>query len=227
MQSLVQDVRYAIRSLSKRPGFVAVAVITLALGIGGNTAIFNVVNSVLLRPLPFPESERIVLFEGINPGRGITESNMSVPDIADWRTQSQSFDRIAEFVTGNVLLVSNEETERARGAYVGEDFFSVFRTPAFKGRVIQPDDCKEGVEPVAVLGYGLWQRRFGGSDSIIGSKVMVNGQSTTIVGVMLPSFDYPAQTEAWDALPLNPAKEERDNRSVNVVARLKDGVSID
>ena len=226
MQSLVQDIRYGIRSLLKRPGFAAIAVVTLAVGIGANTAIFTVVNAVLLRPLPYPEPEKVVVFEAINPSRGIPESNMSIPDIADWRTQSQSFEKISGFFTGNVFLLSNDETERVRGTGVTEDFFGVFRTPALKGRVIQPDDFKEGIEPVAVLGYGLWQRRFGGSDSVVGSKVMLNGKSTTIVGIMPPAFDYPAQSEVWDAFALNPAKEERDNRFLNVVARLKDGVSL-
>jgi putative ABC transport system permease protein len=227
MQTLIQDIRYAIRSLIKRPGFVAIAVATLAFGIGANTAIFTVVNAVLLRPLSYPEPEKVVVFEGINPSRGIPESNMSVPDFADWRNQSQSFEKIGGFVTGNAFLVSNDESERVRGTWVTEDFFALFRTPALKGRVIQTDDCKEGGENVAVLSYGLWLRRFGGSDSVVGSKVMLSNNSTTVIGVMPPTFDYPAQTDVWSALPLNPAKEERDNRFLNVVARLKNGVPID
>jgi putative ABC transport system permease protein len=227
MQTLIQDIRYAVRSLIKRPSFVLIAVTTLAFGIGANTAIFTVVNAVLLRPLPYPEPERLVVFEGINPSRGIPASNMSVPDFADWRNQTQSFEKIGGFVTGNAFLVSSDESERVRGTWVTEDYFGLLRTPALKGRVIQADDYKEGGENVAVLSYGLWLRRFGGSDSVIGSKVMLSNTSTTVIGVMPPTFDYPTQTDVWSALSINPAKEERDNRFLNVVARLKNGVPID
>ena len=227
MQTLIQDIRYAVRSLIKRPGFVVIALTTLALGIGANTAIFTVVNAVLLRPLPYPEPERLVVFEGINPSRGIPASNMSVPDLADWQSQSQSFEKIGGFLTGNAFLVGSDESERVRGTWVTQDYFGLLRTPALRGRVIQADDCKEGGENVAVLSYGLWLRRFGGSDSVIGSKVMLSNNSTTVIGVMPPTFDYPAPTDVWIALPLNPAKEERDNRFLNVIARLKNGVRID
>src|SRR5688572_1095777 len=123
MDTLIKDLRYAVRSLRKRPGFLVIAVATLALGIGATTAMFTVVNSVLLRPLQFPEPERIVLLEGVNPRQGITVSNMSVPDITDWKTQSQSFEQIAAFYTGGVLLTTGDETERVRAAGVSAEFF--------------------------------------------------------------------------------------------------------
>src|SRR5688500_5568871 len=109
METLMKDVRYGVRSLLKRPGFTAIALVTLALGIGANSAMFSAVNAVLLRPLPFPESEQIVSFDGINPSKGITQSNMSVPDFADWKNQNQVFERMAGFVTGGALLVSGDE----------------------------------------------------------------------------------------------------------------------
>src|SRR5918999_934709 len=114
MENLLKDLRYGVRSFLKRPGFLAIAVSTLALGIGATTAMFTVVNSVLLRPLPFPDPERIVLLEGVNPRQGITVSNMSAPDIIDWQQQSQSFEQIAAYVTGGVFLSAGEETERVR-----------------------------------------------------------------------------------------------------------------
>ena len=113
METLLKDIHYGIRSLLKRPGFTAVAVITLALGIGANSAIFSVVNAVLLRPLSYPESERIVIFDGINPAQGITQSNMSVPDFADWQSQNQVFEQMVGFVTGGSVLT----TARKQSAY--------------------------------------------------------------------------------------------------------------
>jgi putative ABC transport system permease protein len=226
MEDLLKDIRYAIRSLIKRPGFLAVAVITLALGIGANSAIFNAVNAVLLRPLAFPESERLVLLEGINPSQGITQSNMSVPDIVDWQSQSQSFEHIAGFIVGGSLLTSNEETERVRATGVTGDFFTVMRSNALQGRALQPEDSQPGREPVVVLSYGLWQSRFGSDPKIVGAKVMMGGKATTIVGVMPAGFDYPQQSQLWAPLVFDAATERRDNRYVSAIARLKPGVPI-
>jgi putative ABC transport system permease protein len=226
MDSLIKDVRYAIRAAVKRPGFLVIAISTLALGIGATTAMFTVVNSVLLRPLHFPEPERIVLLQGVNPRLGITQANMSMPDIADWQQQSQSFEQIAGSVSGGVFLSVNEETERVRATAVTKEFFPLFRINPIAGRTFQASDVETGAEPVAVLGYGLWQRRFGGSTDVLNTKVMMNGESTTIVGIMPPGFNYPADAELWAALPLTPATEPRDNRYVSVVARLKPDVSL-
>ena len=227
METLIKDIRYAMRSLIKRPGFFAVAVITLALGIGANTAIFNTVNAVLLRPLSFPESERIVLLEGINPAKGITQSNMSVPDLVDWQRQSQSFEQLAGFVSGGSLLTSNDETERVRASGVSADFFALMRTNAAMGRSLQADDSSPGHEPVAVLSNALWQKRFGGASGIVGTKIILSGKSTTIVGVMPPNFDYPQQSELWVPFALDAVNERRDNRYINVIGRLKPGVTVE
>lgn len=226
METFFKDLRYGIRSLLKQPAFTLVAVSTLALAIGGNSAMFTVVNAVLLRPLQYPEASRIVVLEGINPPRGITESNMSIPDFADWQNQNQVFEQMAGFIAGGVLLNNGDETERVHGTAVTADFFTLFRTPSLRGRTLQPDDAQAGRDPVAVLSYGLWQRRFGASESVVGSKVTISGKATTIVGVMPPGFDYPVQSETWVPLPLDPAKEARDNRFINVIGRLKPGVSV-
>src|SRR6476659_6603123 len=146
MENLLNDLRYGARSFLKRPGFLVIAVSTLALGIGATTAMFTVVNSVLLRPLQFPEPERIVLLEGVNPRQGITESNMSVPDISDWQKQSQSFEQIAAFIAGGVFLTAGDETERVRGTAVSADFFPLFRTNPIRGRALQADDMLTGRE---------------------------------------------------------------------------------
>ena len=226
METLFKDIRYGIRNLLKHPGFTIVAIATLALGIGANSAMFSAVNAVLLRPLPYPESDLIVLFEGVNPGKGTTASNMSVPDFADWQQQSQGFEQMAGFVSGGALLVSNDETERVRGTSVTADFFPLFRTNAMKGRTLQPDDSQKGREPVVLLSQALWQRRFGGDENVVGSKVTLGGKSATVVGVMPVSFDYPGQSELWVPFPIDALAERRDNRNINVIARLKPGVTL-
>jgi len=195
LDTFFKDIRYGIRNLLKRPGFTLVVIVTLALGIGANSAMFSAVNAVLLRPLPYPDSEQIVLFEGVNPGKGITDSNMSVPDLADWQQQNKAFEQMAGFVTGGSLLVSNDETERVRGTDVTADFFPLFRTRAIKGRTLQPDDSQKGREAVVVLSHALWQRLFGGDENVVGSKVTISGKSTTVVGVM-PAGGFVARITA-------------------------------
>jgi putative ABC transport system permease protein len=226
MESILKDIRYGGRSLLKHPGFTAVAVLTLALGIGANSAMFSTVNAVLLRPLSYPESDRIVLLEGTNPPQSITRSNMSIPDFADWQKQNQVFEHLAGFLSGGVLFTSGDETERVRTTGVTEDFFPLFRTGPIKGRTLQADDAQKGRDPVVLLSYAFWQRRFGGDQNVVGSKVTLSGKATTVVGVMPAGFDYPAQSELWVPYPIDAAAERRDNRFFSVVARLKPGVTM-
>jgi len=151
---------------------------------------------------------------------------MSVPDFADWKNQNQVFERMAGFVAGGSLLVSGDETERVRGTGVSADFFPLFRTNAMKGRTLGPDDSQKGREPVVVLSHGLWQRRFGADQNVVGTTLSVGGKNTIVVGVMPPGFDYPAQSELWVPFPIDAAAERRDNRYLSVVTRLKQGVSL-
>jgi putative ABC transport system permease protein len=225
MDTLIKDLRYGIRSFLKRPGFLVIAVSTLALGIGATTAMFTVVNSVLLRPLQFPDPERIVLLDGINPRQGITESNVSVPDIGDWQQQAQSFEQIAAFFTGGVFLSTGDEVQRVRAAAVSTEFFPLFKTNPISGRTLQAGDMKEQTAAV-VISYSLWQGRFGGSLDVVGRQITLNGKPVNIVGIMPAGFTYPYDSEVWTPLPLEPAKERRDNRYVSVVTRLKPGVSL-
>src|SRR5689334_260135 len=162
MDTLFKDLRYGLRSLLKQPAFTLIAIATLALAIGANSAMFTVVNSVLLRPLQFPESDRLVAFQGLNPPRGIAQSNMSFPDIVDWQKQSQVFEKIGGFVFSGFVLTNGDETERVTGSWVTGDYFSMLRVQPLYGRVLQPGDVQPGKDDVAVIGYGLWQRRFGG-----------------------------------------------------------------
>ena len=226
MDTLIKDLRYGIRSFLKRPGFLVIAVSTLALGIGATTAMFTVVNSVLLRPLQFPEPERIVLFEGINPSKGIKQSNMSIPDILDWQAQSQSFEQIAAFLPWGIILSGGDESERVRATYASAEFFPLFRTNAVQGRVLQAADMQPGAEPVVVLSHGLWQRRFGGAANVVNTKVILGGKPVTVAGIMPAGFTYPYDSELWLAFPLDPKDEPRDNRYISVVTRLKPNVSM-
>ena len=225
METLINDLRYGVRSFLKRPGFLFIAISTLALGIGATTAMFTVVNSVLLRPLNFPEPERIVRFGGTNTRYGFTTGPMSVPDFVDWQTQTQSFEHIAGFTTNSAYLHLSDQTERVRVAAVSADFFPIFKTNAISGRTVQADDTRDDADGV-VISHALWQRRFGGASDVVGSKVRVNGWSGTIIGIMPAGFTYPDDTEIWWGQQFKPAKEPRDNRYLSVVSRLKPGVSL-
>src|SRR3569832_1032645 len=162
MENVIKDLRFAVRSFLKRPGFLVIAIATLALGIGATTAMFTVVNSLVLRPLQFPEPERTVLVVGINPRQGINESNVSIPDIADWQQQASSFEQIAAFISGGLFLTVGDETERVRGTSVSTDFFPLFKTNPIYSRTLQPADMTEGGGPAAGGGGARGRRRGGG-----------------------------------------------------------------
>lgn len=223
---MIKDLRYAIRTLLKRPGFLLIAIATLALGSGATTAMFTIVNSVLLRPLQFPEPERIVYFQGINPRHGIADSNMSVADTLDWQQQSQSFEEIAAYVSGGSFIGTGDETERVQSAGVSADFFPLFRVAPKAGRPLQASDAPDDAPWVVVISYAFWQRRFGGASDVVNRQITFNTHNTTIVGIMPAGFNYPGDTEVWYAFPLNPANEPRDNRYLGVVGRLKPNIPI-
>jgi putative ABC transport system permease protein len=224
MDTLLKDLRYGVRSFLKRPGFLVIAISTLALGIGATTAMFTIVNSVLLRPLQFPEPEQIVLFDGINPRQGITDSNVSVPDLVDWQQQSQSFQQIAAFFTGGVFISTGDEVERVRAAAVSPEFFPLFKTNPLAGRVLQADDIQENRVVAVVISYAVWQGRFGGAADVVNRTITLNGKPVTIAGIMPAGFNYPGDCEVWTPFRISAGEERRDNRYVNVVSRLKPGV---
>ena len=227
MKSLWQDLRYALRGLRKSPGFAAAAIATLALGIGANAAIFSLVDGVLLRPLPFPEEERIVYFDGNNPLQGITDSNISFLDFTDWSKQIDLFAATATYWVGNANLGANgAEPERVPRAGVSAGFFSVLGTSPFLGRAFLSEDDKPDTSTVAILSHGLWKRRFGGDHSIVGREVQISGRPTTIIGVMPPDFDYPQETQIWVPSGVVLSDEPRDNRSWSAIARLRPNVKL-
>jgi putative ABC transport system permease protein len=227
MNTLFQDIRYGFRMLLKHKGFTAVAVIALGLGVGANTAIFSLVNGVLLRPLPFPNAERIIYFEGKNPGAGITESNISFPDFTDWSQQTDLFASTAAYWTANANLgADGAEPERVPRAGVTTGFFSVLGVQPFLGRTFVAEDDKPGTFTAAIISHGLWKRRFGSDPAIVGKQVQISSRPITVIGVMPPGFEYPEQTQIWVTSAVNLSEEPRDNRSWSAIARLNPGIDL-
>jgi predicted permease len=228
VEDLWQDCRYGVRVLRKNAGFTAVAVLVLALGIGANTSLFSVVNAVLLRPLPFPGAERIVWFDGVQQARGITASNLSPADYADWGEQAGAFESMAAYVTGSANLSDEAgEPERVARVSVTASFFSTLGVGPALGRALSPGDESPGAEDVAVLSHALWQRRFGAGQGVLGSRIHVNGRPVTVVGVMPPGFDFPRESLMWTPLKPEKSAQKRDNRYLNVLARMKPGVTVE
>ena len=226
---LWQDLRYGTRTLLRQPAFTLIAVLTLALGVGANTAIFTVVNGVLLRPLPFDEPEQLVRLWESDPRRSTEPQLVAPPNLAEWRAQTHSFEHIGYWSgTGDFNLVTDEGTEKARCAYVSSDLFATLRVRPFLGRLFLPEeDQKEGPR-VALLGYEYWQRQFASDPQVLGQTVTVDtfGRRVyTIVGVLPAGFRFPNQTEiylpvGWDGLP-----RQRRGPWLSVLARLKDGIT--
>jgi putative ABC transport system permease protein len=232
MQTLWQDLRFGARMLLKNPGFTLIVVITLALGVGANTAIFSVINSVLLRPLPYPHPERLVWIWGTNPAAGIKQETASLPDFIDWKNQNQSFAAMGGLANFSPILTGNGEPERLTGAVVTEGFFATLGVSPQLGRAFTPDEDRPGNQFVVVLSHGLWQRRFGGNPQITGQKIMLNGNPYLVVGVMPPGFTHPQPgmrlpVEVWAPLGRDPATMGRRGDFLGVVARLKPGVVIE
>ncbi len=226
METLLKDIRYGLRSLLKRPGFTLIAVITLALGIGANTAIFSVVNTDLLRPIPYRDAQNIVTIWQNNAKAGVTRNDVSPANFLDWQEQSQSFGSMAGIEPFGFAMVGNGEPERFAGWLVTAGFFETLGTNPGRGRTFTAQDYTPGNERVVVIGYGLWQRRFGGDESLVGQKLTLNGQPYTVVGVMPPEFQFPADREVWAPRVLR--ENDRTLRGPtywNVIGRLKPGVT--
>ena len=188
MRTLWLDLRYGARVLSQKPGFTLIAVLTLALGIGANTAIFSVINGVLLKSAPYHEPERVVLLWGDVPTLDEHRSQVSATDVADWRKQNTVFEDVTTFSHWGATLSGEGEPERLAGMQVGDGYFSVMRGRPLLGRVFTPAEQEDGKDYVIVLGHGLWQSRFGGSRDVLGQKVHLSARLYTIVGVMPEDF---------------------------------------
>src|SRR5438874_756024 len=227
MEGVVRDLRYAGRMFFKNPGFTAVAIIALGLGIGANTAIFSLVNGVLLRPLPFPDAERIVYIEGKNPQAGSSDSTISFLDVTDWSQQPDLFASTAAYWTGTANFgADGAEPERVPRAGVTTGFFSVLGVQPVLGRTFVREDDKGWPQTVAIISHGLWKRRFGSDPAIVGKQVQMSATPLTIIGVMPPGFEYPDQTQVWVTTAVNLRDEPRDNRVWSAIARLNTGIDL-
>ncbi|CAN5880254.1 ABC transporter permease [soil metagenome] len=232
MDTLLQDIRYAARRLLKSPGFTLVAVLTLALGIGANSAIFSVVNAVLLRSLPFAEPEQLVVFGTTKRGEEPRAGSMSPPDYMSLREHNRSFSDVSAFSYGGATLTGMDEPERIEAAWVSAGFFELFGAAPVLGRTIAPEEVQPGNTTVAVLSYAMWQQPFGGDPDVIGRTITLNGVTRTIIGVAPRGFDFPQKRALWVPLTHNEffSSETAVNRRaqyLNVAGRLRPGVSVE
>ena len=224
LERLWQDLRFGARVLAKQRAFTLTAVLTLALGIGANTAIFSVVNAVLLQPLPYQDSDRLVRLFSSNEKRGLAESGISAPDFKDLRTQNEIFDQITAIETTNFNLTDGQP-ERVVASVVSANFFDTLGVAPLIGRGFLSDEEQSGHQQVVVLSYGLWERRFGSDRSLVGKTVRLNGQPYLVAGVMPANFQFAGRRDAWVPLVLDaaiqPWRADRGNRGLLVIGKLK------
>ena len=233
LETVWQDISYGLRVLRKSPMFTAVAVATLALGIGANSAIFSIVNTVLLRPLPFPEPERLVILQGTFHGSFLPV--ISQKDLADFRDENRVFENLVSFTADSDYIVTSNRSERLNTADVGAGFFELLRVNTIIGRTfnstdkpghrLAPDYPITGADGVAIIGEGFWKERFGSDPNIIGKTVTVDGYPSTIIGVVPDRFEFVGQPKLWFPYYPNP-DEARDSRNAAAIGRLKPGSSI-
>ena len=224
-----RDVRSGVRGLVHSPIFTAVTVLSLALGIGANTAIFSVVNGLLLRPLPYPEPEQLVDVWHTPPQQsfpGLKTFSVSPANYLDWKAQSSTFEQMAVYTDTNFSLSTSNDPLPLIGAVVSSNFFSVLRTNAMQGRTFTPEEEQPGRDQVVVIGHALWQRAFGANPNIIGQTLTINSRSFTVIGIMPAGFEFPREVELWVPLAWDDKERQvRSNHDYLVIARLKQNVS--
>ena len=234
MGPFLQDLRFGARSLVRTPGFTAVALATIALGIGANTAIFSVVEAVLLRPLPFPGADRLVSVTQTEPARGISGTGASYLNFVDWRTRTKSFDHLSAIRMHDYTLTGHGDPALVTAGTVTADLFQALDRPTLLGRTLTPADDDPAAPPVAVLTERLWRSRFSADPGIVGRTVLLDQQPVTVVGVMPERFKTPPETppvQLWLTLTHDPVfadlREKRDGHYLRVVGKLRSGVSIE
>ena len=232
LETLWQDLSFGARMLLKKPGFTAVAVLALALGIGANTAIFSVVKAVLLNPLPYRNPDQLVWIWESNPSNDIPQEPASLPNYDDWRNQARSFSGMAAFAQTALTLTSKGEPERISGTAVTANFFSVLSVEPALGRSFLPEENSPGKNRVVILSNSLWQRRFGGNSNVVGQTLTLNGNPYTVIGIAPAGFKNPAPAqrhpaEMWVPLTINLEQAQRRSDFLNVVARLNSGVGLE
>ena len=226
MSILLQDLRYGLRMLLKQPAFTAIAVITLALGIGANTVVFSYINAMLLRPFAFKDLARAVFVSETIPKQGREGISVAPANFRDWQRQTKSFEYLAAFHGWDVNLTGSDVAERVEGFRVTSDYFSLIGITPQLGRTLAAGDFHPGRDTVVVLSHGFWQRKLGADPAIVGKVLELNKQPFTVVGVMPEDFDFPVGAEAWAPLDLTPAEQDvRSENYLRVIGSLKVGVS--
>ena len=229
MQTLLQDLRYGARMLLEKPGFTLTAVLTLALGIGANTAIFSVVNAVLLRPLPYPEPAELVRIYEKETDSALPSERLEVApaNFLDWRRQSRTLVEIAAWGQEEQALANQDHADSVVAAFVSFNFFSVLGVNPLRGRVFISEEDKPDRDTMALLSYGLWQRRFGGDPNLVGQRVNLDGSQYTVIGIMPAGFQYPRGAEIWTPLALNANQTQmREAHFLQVIARRRPDASL-
>ncbi|HYL47598.1 MAG TPA: ABC transporter permease [Candidatus Limnocylindrales bacterium] len=228
LSSLYQDIRYAIRMLAKNPGFTLVAVLTLALGIGANTAIFSLVNAFLLRPLPFPDSRQLVIALGRTSQ--VPRTPISCADFEDWRSRTHSFSELSLWQAQSVNLTGKERPQRVRGSFVSANFFQMLGINPAMGRDFLPGEDQPGADRVAILNYSLWKNRFAADPELIGKRLTLNGAVFTVVGILPADFEFPLDTdriEIWLPITSFPTySQERKDMNFIALGRMNPGVTL-
>ncbi|HEV3074359.1 MAG TPA: ABC transporter permease, partial [Thermoanaerobaculia bacterium] len=228
MDSLWKDLRFGVRTLLRSPAVTALALLTLTLGIGANTAIFSVVSGVLLEPLAFPRPDELVVVIDSAPKLGFPQFGASPPNFKDWREQNQVFSSLDAMARGRFTLTAKgAQPQAVAGAEVTGDFFRTLGVRPHLGRLLAPADDRPGGERVAVLSHELWHRRFGGDPGIVNRRITIDGRAHTVVGVAPPALKFPRQSELWVPLALDFSKSSRGAHYLSVVGRLKPGVSLE
>src|SRR5215831_5485976 len=224
LEEVWQDLRYGARMLLKQPGFTLIAALTLALGIGASTAIFSIVDAVLLRPLPYPEAERLLSLKEVDAkGRQIT---FAAPNFFDVRARNHTLAATAEYVMLLGTVLGGSEPVRTHIAYASGDFFKTLGVRPAVGRGFLPEEAKTGGQPVAVVSDGYWRRLLDSRADLAAAPLRIGGTSFTIVGVMPPGFNFPKDAEIWATIEVFPPETSRRSHGKRVIARLRDGVTL-
>jgi predicted permease len=228
VETLWYDIRFAVRTLRKNPGLTAIVIATLALGIGANTAIFSVVNTVLLQPMPYKQADRLVTVWGENKAKGYDLDLVSSLDYADWKSQNRVFESMGASTDEMFTLTGAGEPAAVIGYEFSPDFFDLLGISPLLGRTVARDEDQPGKDRVVVLNYHLWKTQFGGDQGVVGRSVTLDGKAYTVIGVMPASFQYPQSVELWTPLTTNlDYAKDRGIRWLRVMARLKPGVTMD
>ncbi|MEM7350412.1 MAG: ABC transporter permease [Acidobacteriota bacterium] len=226
MEGLIAALRLALRQFVRRPGFALIVILVLGLGIGLNTALFSIVDAVLIRPLPYPEAKRLVLVFGTVPERDVTRGWTSPLNYVDVADRNRSLVHLAAWQDFQTTLSGEANARRLSGTQVTADFFRVFQTEATVGRTFASADDQPGSDPVVILSHALWQRQFGADPEVVGRATRLDGEPAVVVGVMPPAFDFPAGTELWRPLRLVPDSQDRGSHNLSIIGLLAEGFGL-